>query len=323
MAKLLVLNENKSLILEPKTPYNFDKTIHDPSHFPTPIKIWKQRKFWKTMYFKNKILGTRLESIGAIDKPKIRLTVFSNSRLSKEFIQELIEDLNFRYGFDEDISEFYEKFKSDSLLGPVFKRMRGAHSRALESLYEIIMISIVLQNATVRRTVQMMNALLNKYGQKIRFDNKEMYLIWKPQKLAKASEQELRDLKVGYRAKMFIKTSKQFAEGETDEYRLRKMPLEQVKKELLKLYGIGPASLDSLLGILRKHQPIRTIPPWEQKIYSRLLFNKKLVSPNKILEELKRRYGKWSVFAGYLLFEDLFWKHKEKAIIWLEKEIRL
>lgn len=150
-----------------------------------------------------------------------------------------------------------------------------------------------------------------------------MYLIWKPQKLAKASEKELRDLKVGYRAKIFVKVSKQIAEGLVNEYKLRKKPLEKVKKELLKLYGIGPASLDSLLAILRKYQPIRTIPPWEQKIYSRLLFNKKLVFPSKILKELNRRYGKWSVFAGYLLFEDLFWRHKEKPIAWLEKEIRL
>lgn len=323
MAKTITLKKKHSTEIIPKTPYNFDKTVHDPSHFPTPIEIWKPEKLWKTMRFKNRILGTRLESIGTIDKPKIRLTIFSTSELSKKFIRDLIEDLNFRYGFNEDLWEFYQKFKSDSLLGPVFKRMRGAHGRSLESLYEIIMISIVLQNATVRRTVQMMNALLNKYGHKIKFDDKEMYLIWKPQKLAKLSEQELRDLKVGYRAKMFIRISKQFTEGEIDEYKLRKMPLEQAKKELLKLYGIGPASLDSLLGILRKHRPVRTIPPWEQKIYSRLLFNKKLVSPDKLLEELKRRYGKWSVFAGYLLFEDLFWRHKEKSIPWLEKEIRL
>ena len=323
MTKVLVLNKKKSLILEPKAPYNFDKTVYDPSHFPTPIEIWKPGKFWKTIRFKNRILGIKLEDIGTIDKPKIRVMVFSTSKLSKKFIEDLIAELKFRYGFDEDLSEFYEKFKSDSLLAKTIKRMKGAHGRALESLYEIIMISIVLQNATVRRTIQMMNALLNKYGQKIRFDNKEMYLIWKPQKLAKASEKELRDLKVGYRAKIFVKVSKQIAEGLVNEYKLRKKPLEKVKKELLKLYGIGPASLDSLLAILRKYQPIRTIPPWEQKIYSRLLFNKKLVSPSKILKELNRRYGKWSVFAGYLLFEDLFWRHKEKPITWLEKEIRL
>lgn len=323
MSKIMNLNKTFSIILKPIAPYNFDLTVHNPSHFPTPIEVWKPDEFWKTMRFRNIILGTRLENKGTIYKPKIKLTVYSNSRLSKKFIQDLIKDLNFRYGFTEDISEFYKRFKSDLLLGPVLKRMRGARGRCLESLYELIMISIVLQNATVRRTVQMMNALLKKYGQRIRFDNEKMYLIWKPQKLAKVSEQELRDLKVGYRAKMFIKISKHFAAGKIDEYKLREISLEQVKKELLGLYGVGPATLDILIWeVLRKPQ-LKAIQPWEQKIYSRLLFNKKLVLIDKILKELKRRYGKWFVSASHLLFTNLFWRHKKKKIDWLEKEIRL
>ncbi|MBU0598330.1 hypothetical protein KKF61_05070, partial [Patescibacteria group bacterium] len=299
--KVIVLKKQCSTEIVPKAPYNFDKTVYDPSHFPTPIEIWKPGKFWKTMRFKDRILGIKFMDVGTISKPKIKLTVFSASELKKEFIRDLIKDINFRYGFNEDLSDFHRQYKSDSLLRPVFKRMRGAHSRSFESLYEIIMISIVLQNAIVRRTVQMMNNLLNKYGQKIKFNGKEMYLVWKPNKLAKVDEKELRNLKVGYRAKMFTKISEQFAKGDVNEYRLREMSLEQVERELLKLYGVGPASLDSLLGILRIHQPIRTISPWEQKIYSRLLFNKVIVSPDKILRELKRRYGKWSVFAGYIL----------------------
>lgn len=325
--KIIILKNKTSFVLFPKPPYNFDLTIHDPSHFPTPIEIWESGRFWKTMRFQNKILGIKLENKGSVDKPKVRLTVFSSSKLSQKLLQNLLEDLKFRYAFHEDLSGFYEKFKTDSLLGPVFKRMKGRHERSLESLYEIIMISIVLQNATVRRTVQMMNALLKKYGSRIRFDNKEMHLIWRPQRLAKVSEQELRGLKVGYRAKMFVRISKQFTEEKIDEYKLRQAPFEEAEKELLKLYGIGPASLNSLLSILRKHPlgipPIITIPPWEQKIYSRLLFNKELVPVDKILKELKRRYGEWLGFAGYTLFLDLFWRHKEKPIPWLEKEIRL
>jgi len=316
------LSEKITLFLEPKPPYNFDTTIRVPSHFPAPVEVWEPGNFWKPMRFKNKVLGIKLENLGEINKPKIKLTVFSDSNLSHEFIEDLIKELNFRYSFDEDMSEFYNKFKQDSLLKPVFKKMWGTHGRTLESLYEIIMISIVLQNATVRRTVQMMNNLLENYGQKIKFDGKEIYLIWGPQRLVKISEQELRDLKVGYRAKMFIRISEQFVKKLIDEHRLGEMSLEDAKKELLSLYGIGPASLDNLLGTIGKQQ-IRVLMPWEQKIFSMLLFNEKLVSPEKILNELKKRYGKHTQFATNLIFEELFWRHKEKPIPWLEKEIRL
>ena len=65
--------------------------------------------------------------------------------------------------------------------------------------------------------------------------------------MAKSSEQELRDLKIGYRAKFFMKISEQFANNEINEFALRKMTKEEVKKEMLKLYGIGPASVEYLL----------------------------------------------------------------------------
>jgi len=64
-------------------------------------------------------------------------------------------------------------------------------------LYTMLQVYIVLQNPTVRRTIQMLNNLLGKYGQKVRFDGKEMDLFWIPEILNKASERELRDLKSG------------------------------------------------------------------------------------------------------------------------------
>jgi 3-methyladenine DNA glycosylase/8-oxoguanine DNA glycosylase len=45
--------------------------------------------------------------------------------------------------------------------------MRPAHAG---SLYECLVIAIALQNATVRRTVQMMQALLERYGTLLSYD---------------------------------------------------------------------------------------------------------------------------------------------------------
>ncbi len=92
--------------------------------------------------------------------------------------------------------------------------------------------------------------------------------------MEKSTEQEIRNLKVGYRAKFFRKITEQFVNKEINEFTLRKMPKEEVKKEMLKLYGIGPASVEYLLF---EHfyflDGLETIPPWEQKIMSILIFN--------------------------------------------------
>ena len=62
---------------------------------------------------------------------------------------------------------------------------------------------------------------------------------------------------------------------------------------------------------------------WEQKILSRVMFSKKLVPSDEIIEEFNKRYGKWRGLAFHYLFTDLFWRHREKKIPWLEKEIRM
>jgi N-glycosylase/DNA lyase len=193
------------------------------------------------------------------------------------------------------------------------------------SLYELLMISIVLQNATIKRTIQMMNNLFTAYGSKLKFDSKELFTYWNPEDLSGVDEEELRALKVGYRAKMIKRVSEAFSRREIDELKLRRMSTEDSKQELMKLYGVGPATAQIILGgYLRKYDAFNLKGKfWEQKILSRVVFGKKLVPSNEIIREFNKRYGKWRGLAFHYIFTDLFWKHREKKISWLEKEIRM
>jgi 3-methyladenine DNA glycosylase/8-oxoguanine DNA glycosylase len=66
------------------------------------------------------------------------------------------------------------------------------------------------------------------------------------------------------------------------------------------------------------------LPPWDQKILSRLIYNKALVPAKKILKDAEKRWGKWKRLAIHYIWEDIFWQRKQgEKIPWLEKEIRL
>lgn len=325
MAKSIILNKKKSLIIEPKLPYNFNATVFKPSHYPDPLKIYETGKYWFALRFEKNIYGIKMENLVTINKPKVRISIFSKSILSKSEIKSIVDELNFRFEFTRDISEFFKKFKTDKILSHFLKRWRGMHGSCAQDLYGLLMIGIFLQNTAVKRTVQMTEAMLKKYGVKVRFDGKEVYDFWKPEKMAKASEEELRKLKVGYRAKLFIKLSKTFVKEKIDEFELRKQPVEEAKKKLIKLYGVGPETARILLHEALHHYDIfEHVAPWQQKIYSRLLFNKKLVPVEKIIKYIKTQWGEWAVLAASYVWEDIFWQRKQgKKIEWLEKEIRL
>lgn len=321
---MVILNQKKIIVIKPVPPYSFDTTIHKPSHFLSSDNEWVKGKYWITMLWKGKFLGLKLEDKGNQNKPKIQITVFSERPLSKEYIDFLIPELKHRFNTENDISEFIKISKKDKVLAPLIKKWGTMRPVAANSLYETLIIYIVLQNATVRRTHQMLENLFNKFGKRVKFDGKILSTFWKPSVMAKVSEEDLRKLKLGYRAKFLKRISEQFANGEIDEYKLRKLPREETRKEALKLYGIGKASVEYLLfEDFYHYDALETIPPWEQKILSMLLYNKKLVSTTKILKDIKKRYGKWQKLAVHYIWEDIFWRRKTEQIDWLEKEIRL
>jgi hypothetical protein len=67
----------------------------------------------------------------------------------------------------------------------------------------------------------MLRALFEHYGTLLRFDRRELYGFWGAGTLAGTTEQELRALKVGYRAKPLLRVSEAIAAGQLNSAALR------------------------------------------------------------------------------------------------------
>jgi 3-methyladenine DNA glycosylase/8-oxoguanine DNA glycosylase len=173
----------------------------------------------------------------------------------------------------------------------------------------------------------MMQALFENYGTLLSYDGRELYCFWEPEVIDRATERELRALKVGYRAKSIKRVTDAFVRKEIDEFELRNKSREEQQEALLALYGIGPASVGYILFDVFHHlDELNYIPPWEQRIYSKLFFDQgpeEPVSVEELLELFDRRFGEYKMLAVHYIWEDLFWKRKYEDIEWLEKLIRL
>ena len=324
---LTELRQKQTFSLNPRPPYNFDANFHKPSHFPSSDNTWETGNCWITMLWQGQSLGLKFVNSGTIDRPSINVGIYSQKALSKVFLDCLIPEIRWRFNFDTDISGFSEKYNSDAVIGAIIDKWQGMKPVAANSLYETLIIYIVLQNATVRRSVNMMQALFENYGTLLSYDDKELYCFWEPEVVDRATEQELRDLKVGYRAKSIKRVTDAFVRGEVDESELRIKSREEQQQALLALYGIGPASVGYILGDVFHHlDEFDHISPWEQKIYSKLFFDAdpdEPVSVDRLMALFNRRFGGYRMLAIHYLWEDLFWKRKQEAIEWLEKLIRL
>ncbi|MBU0619383.1 hypothetical protein KKD62_04075 [Patescibacteria group bacterium] len=318
--------KKKTIEFKPKPPFNFDASMHKPAHFASADSQWRPDIRWQTMLWRQKKLGLKFVNRGTVNKPKVKLMVWSKSGLTDEFLDSLISEIRYRYSFDLDLTEFNQKFNHDPQLGPIIKKWRGMRPLNYSSLYEYLIIGIVLQNCTVARSVKMMQVLFERYGTLLKYDGKKLYCFWQPKSMNKVQEQELRALKLGYRAKSIKRVSQAFAEELIDEFKLRQHNQETQMKELLKLYGIGPATVWYILFDVFHHWDFfNHISPWEQKIYSKLFFNQSPEKPAPVKKLLKHfaKYGQYQQLAVHYIWEDLWWKRKNKHIPWLEKLIRL
>lgn len=77
-----------------------------------------------------------------------------------------------------------------------------------------------------------------------------------------------------------------------------------------------------MFEVFHRYDAFEHISPWEQRIYSRLLFDEALVPAERILAEVERRWGRWKMLAAHYLFEDLFWRRRHEPAPWLEELIR-
>ncbi|HCQ31134.1 TPA: hypothetical protein DIU27_01965 [Candidatus Collierbacteria bacterium] len=320
------LKKVKEVVITPLAPFDFDSTFHKPDHFTTGDNLWEPGIRWQTWNHEGKSLGLKFANVGTIDKPRLEISVYADFEPSEKYISALTNEIEYRYNLQLDLSEFYAVFKKDRTLSPIMQKWQGMKPGHPSSLYEYLIIGIVLQNTTVRRSMQMFKALIEKYGKGLLFDGKELYCFWAPGELKNVSIEDLKGLKVGYRAKSIKMIDDQFAAGLIEENDLRKKDLETQRTELLKLYGVGPATVWYLLFDVFHHLDFfNHISPWEQKIYSKIFFDADPENPVPVADLLKyfEKYGKYKQLAVHYIWEDLWWKRKNENLPWLEKLIRV
>lgn len=310
-------------VLTPKPPFNFVGTFHKPSHFPSPVDCFKDNRFWVTMRWGKSIYGINLQPSGS-RKTDIDMRVFASRPISQKELASLTAEVRYRFGMDLELSQFREIAEADPLLRPIEKRWRGMRPSCAFSLYELLCITIVLQNAQITRSVKMLQAMLDRFGERVRFDGVDLFAFWPSFSIANVDEAELRELKVGYRAKSFLRVSQFLSEHFDFEDEVRLLSKEDAARHLREIYGVGPATAWYLLFESLKHvDAFDHVSPWEQKIISRAVFNQELVPAELILSEARERWGAWRMLAIHYIFEDLFWRRRHEHIDWLESLILL
>jgi len=302
------LSCSTALKLRAIPPYDFSLTVHKPAgwSFLTPFETFEDGTLWTGMRLSSEeMFGLKLKSEGTVEKPEVSCTVFSREKVSVKRRTELSEVVAWMLGTNEDIREFYALAEHDPLVKALVEDLYGTRRTKQPDIFPRLILALTLQMAPIRRSDQMMNLLIKEYGEKIRFDGKEISYWPSPERIAKADVRELEErCKLGYRAKTLKDIAQAICKGFPTLQELEKMSAEEAKAKLMELKGIGEYSAD----IVSPH-PGFALDVWSAKIFNLLLFREEAESPRSIISKLKKiaenRWGEWRGYVFTYVLNDL------------------
>lgn len=139
------------------------------------------------------------------------------------------------FDLDKDYNEICQRLKGDKLVSQAIDEYYGIRILNQEP-WEALCSFVISQQNNIKRIKQLVNKICTKYGKEIM---PNVYAFPTPNELAKASEDELRELGLGYRAEYLTLLSNAVANGEIDLEKIKAMPTDDARNELKKIRGVG------------------------------------------------------------------------------------
>jgi len=121
-------------------------------------------------------------------------------------------------------------------------------------------------------------------------------------RLAGASENDLRECKLGFRAPYLRATAQKLATGEADLARLHSLPLDQARAELLQFPGVGAKIADCVLLFAYDFPAAFPVDVWITKALRRHYFPRRTIKPEKLRRFIRGHFGPHAGYAQQYLF---------------------
>ena len=213
-------------------------------------------------------------------------------------------DLNTNY---EDIKDKLSQI--DTYLETSIKYGEGI--RILnQDLWETLISFIISANNNIPRIKGIIERLSLTYGNKILWDDKEYYTFPTPDKLSKASIQDLRKLGLGFRDIRAYETTKMVNENKNILEDLQnENDINTLREKLLKFPGVGPKVADCIMlfSTLKKLE-VFPIDVCVRRVMNELYIkntDETKVNKREIENLAKEKYGNLAGIAQQYLF---YWR---------------
>ncbi len=135
--------------------------------------------------------------------------------------------------------------------------------------WETLCSFIISQNNNIPRIKGIIHRLCEIFGEKI----ENNYSFPSAEKIALLSEEDLKPLRCGFRVPYILDAAKKVSNREVDLLSLKNLPLEDARKELIKIHGVGPKVAECTLLYGLHRLDAFPIDVWMKKIMNKFFKN--------------------------------------------------
>ena len=221
---------------------------------------------------------------------------------SQELAPPIVQLVAHYFGLDHPLAEICESFPNDPVMNAARDFCRGLRI-IRQPKWECLATFICSSMKQVAHIRQISLALRKRFGDQRKIGSRVMYTFPSPQRIARASESQLRECKLGYRAKNLRATAQLVSSGECDLELWSTLPDSDLRKNLSELPGVGAKIANCVM--LFAYERLRAFPidVWIERVLRRRYFPRRKKMKAQQLREFSETYfGEHGGYAQQYLF---------------------
>ena len=219
----------------------------------------------------------------------------------------------------DDIDKIIKSISKDSITKKAVKQYLGLRIFEQDP-FQCLISFIVSSNSNIQKIKNSLENISKKFGVKVEFKNQEFSLFPKPDRLAKASINEIKSCGVGYRARFIKEAAIKTTLKEIDFEYLKNTNYQDAKDTICSISGVGNKVADCVLLFSLNKLESFPLDRWMIRILEKYYSDKFQLETKTITEKqyeilhkkIVNHFGPYAGYAQQFLFKMEREKHHKK-----------
>ncbi len=211
---------------------------------------------------------------------------------------------------NDDIQKIIKSISKDKTVKKAIRQYEGLRLFNQDP-FQCMISFIISSNSNIQKIKNSLEKISKKFGTKLMVQNEEFYLFPRPEKIAKASINEIKTCGVGYRAPFIKEAAKMVTSKKINFEYLKNSDYNETKRNLRLIPGVGNKVADCIMLFSLNKLDAFPLDTWMIKILEKYYSNEFHIETKTITEKqyeiLHKKivdyFGQYCGYAQQFLFK--------------------